>query len=128
MERAMNFVTDEYVKHNGENLWDFEVLDGCDFINVNHIHPLKQRDIAALTRILCYDAHIREAIVFGSSVRFDCNSASDLDVLVVRDDDKMRIDAPLDEICSEMDVIFASRMGDRLRDEIARTGVPVYRR
>ncbi|MCD8365033.1 MAG: nucleotidyltransferase domain-containing protein [Clostridiales bacterium] len=124
----MNFIADEYVKHNGENLWDFEILDGCDCMNINHIHPLKQRDVTALSRILSYDAHIQEAIVFGSSVRFDCHSASDLDVLIVRDDEKMRIDAPVDEIRSEMDVIFASHLGKKLRDEIARTGVPVYRR
>lgn len=124
----MKTASQSYIFHNGENLWDFEVLDGCDFLNANHIHPLKQWDVSTLTRLLSYDAHIMEAIVFGSAVRFDCHSASDLDLLIVRDDDEMKIDVPLDEIRSEMDIIFSSHLGERLRNTIGQTGVLVYRR
>ncbi|MCD7922232.1 MAG: nucleotidyltransferase domain-containing protein [Clostridiales bacterium] len=122
----MESIGEQYIKHNGENLWDFEIVDGCDSLNINHIHPLKQRDVSALSRLFVYDSHIRAAIVFGSSVRFDCHSASDLDLLIVRDDDQMRIDVPLDSISGEMDILFASHLGDRLRKEIEQTGVLVY--
>ncbi|MCD8012493.1 MAG: nucleotidyltransferase domain-containing protein [Lachnospiraceae bacterium] len=124
----MELSSDEYIRHNGENLWDFEVLDGCEFPNVNHIHPLKQRDIMKLTQLVREDEHIMQVIVFGSSVRFDCHSASDIDLLIVRDDNQRRIDVSLDEISSEMDILFASHLGERLRREIGQTGVPVYRR
>lgn len=124
----MEAVSKCYISHNGENLWDFEVLDGCEFLNANHIHPLKQHDISLLTRLLREDEHIIEAIVFGSSVRFDCHSASDIDLLIVRDDKEKKIEVSLDEIKSEMDIIFASHLGDRLRKEIGQTGVLVYRR
>lgn len=118
----------KYIRHNGENLWDFEVLDGCDFPNANHIHPLKQRDVMKLTQLVREDEHIKQVIVFGSSVRFDCHSASDIDLLVVRDDDQRRVDVSLDEISSEMDILFAAYLGERLRSEIEQTGVLVYRR
>ncbi|WP_300659350.1 nucleotidyltransferase domain-containing protein [uncultured Acetatifactor sp.] len=67
-------------------------------------------------------------IVFGSAVRFDCHSRSDLDVLVVRDDRQLAIDGSLDEVSSELDIIFSSHLGSRLKEEIAQTGVVVYRR
>ncbi|MCD7865890.1 MAG: nucleotidyltransferase domain-containing protein [Clostridiales bacterium] len=124
----MELAGEQYICHNDENLWDFEILDGCESMNMNHIHPLKQRAVSALIRLLAYDSHVRAAIVFGSAVRFDCHSASDLDLLIVRDDDQMRIDAPLESIPGEMDILFASHLGDRLRREIARTGVLVYSR
>ncbi|MCD7982351.1 MAG: nucleotidyltransferase domain-containing protein [Clostridiales bacterium] len=95
---------EQLIEHHGENLWDFEVLEGCYSLNINHIHPLKQRDVSALSRLLAYDVHIQAAIVFGSAVRFDCHSSSDLDLLIVRDDDKLRIDAPLESISGEMDI------------------------
>ena len=66
--------------------------------------------------------------VFGSAVRFDCHSMSDLDVLIVRDDQQIRIDASLSNIQSELDLIFHSKLGERLKKEIQRTGVVVFRR
>lgn len=118
----------EYIRHQGENLWDFEVVAQADIENINHIHPLKQRDVGCFVEAVEKDPHILGVIVFGSAVRFDCHSGSDLDLLVVRDDKKLQIDGPLDKVRSEMDIVFASRLGQRLKKEIARTGVVVYRR
>ena len=53
---------------------------------------------------------------------------SDLDVLIVRDDQQIRIDASLSNIQSELDLIFHSKLGERLKKEIQRTGVVVFRR
>ena len=39
---------DAFVSHNGDNLWDFEVISDIPYENVNRIHPLKQRDVALL--------------------------------------------------------------------------------
>lgn len=122
----MKEAADSYISHTGENLWDFEVILDSDVKNINHIHPLKQRDVDRMAKAAQKDCHIRAVIVFGSAVRFDCHSGSDLDFLIVRDDDRIRIDSPLDEIESETDIIFSSQLGKRLREEIARTGVIVY--
>lgn len=124
----MNTQKIEYIKHNGENLWDFEVFPECTYKNANRIHPLKQRDVNSLIKSVKVDEHIKELIIFGSAVRFDCNSYSDLDVLLVRDDDKMKLDGSLDAVRSELDLIFSSRLGERLKKEIEQTGVCVYRR
>ena len=124
----MSESADKYVRHAGENLWNFDVVVSPGFENISHIHPLKQRDTARLIEAVKNDRHILAVIVFGSAVRFDCNSHSDLDVLLVRDDDELTISAALDGIESEMDIIFSSRLGKRLEEEIARTGVVVYRR
>lgn len=121
-------MTEAYIHHNGENLWDFEVVAGPDVENINHIHPLKQLDVGCFVEAVKKDPHILGVIVFGSAVRFDCHSGSDLDLLVVRDDEKLQIEGPLDQVKSEMDLIFSSRLGERLEKEIARTGVVVYRR
>lgn len=119
---------DKYIKHNGENLWDFEILPDCNFMNANHIHPLKQRDVQQLIFCIKNDQHILGIIIFGSAVRFDCNSFSDLDIFVVRDDTALTIDGILDNVKSELDIIFSSKTGERLRKVIEQTGVIVYKR
>lgn len=122
----MKDIFHEYIHHNGENLWDFEVLSDLNYNNVNHIHPLKQHDVARLISAAKKDSHILGIIVFGSAVRFDCHSLSDLDVLVIRDDSKIQFNASLDQVQSELDMIFNAKLGERLKEEIANTGVLVY--
>ncbi len=124
----MNMEVDSYISHNGEDLWDFEVPLNLQYENVNHIHPLKQKDVFLLIQAIQKDPHIIGVIVFGSAVRFDCHSMSDLDILIIRDDPQLRVDAPLSEIQSELDIIFHSKLGERLKQEIQKTGVVVFRR
>lgn len=118
----------QFITHNDDELWDFEVLPGCVFENANRIHPLKQKDVNEVIKVIKNDFHIIGMIVFGSSVRFDCHSLSDLDILIIRDDLKMTITGTLENVQSDVDIIFSSKLGDRLKKEIARTGVIVYRR
>ena len=124
----MGKIVEQYIKHDGRNLWDFEIVSQPGYENVNRIHPLKQRDVGRFIKAIEHDCHILAVIVFGSAVRFDCHSRSDLDVLVVRDDRQLAIDGSLDEVSSELDIIFSSHLGSRLKEEIAQTGVVVYRR
>lgn len=124
----MNQTVDDYIRHNGDNLWTFETVPSLDFENINHIHPLKQRDIASIIESVKDDIHIIGIIIWGSSVRFDCHSTSDIDLLIIRDDNKMQIDGNLENVQSELDIIFNCKLGRRLQEEIAQTGVIVYRR
>lgn len=124
----MNNIADSYISHNGDNLWDFEIISDVKYENVNRIHPLKQKDVCRLIQDVQKDSHIIGIIVFGSAVRFDCHSRSDLDVLIIRDDSQIRIDASLSEVQSELDIIFHSKLGERLKEEIRKTGVIVFRR
>lgn len=124
----MKTTVDTFVSHNEDDLWDFEIVSDLQYENVNRIHPLKQRDVSLLIQDIQNDPHITGMIVFGSAVRFDCHSMSDLDVLIVRDDQQIRIDASLSNIQSELDLIFHSKLGERLKKEIQKTGVIVFRR
>ena len=118
---------DSFISHKGEHLWDFEIVTDEKYENVNHIHPLKQKDVLSLIQDVRKDPHIIGIIVFGSAVRFDCHSRSDLDVLIIRDDLQLKIDASLSEIQSELDIIFYSKLGEHLKKEIQQTGVLVHR-
>lgn len=124
----MNKTADKYIEHTGDDLWNFDIVANPGFENINHIHPLKQQDTARFIEAVKNDRHILAVIIFGSAVRFDCHSLSDLDILVVRDDDELKIGSNLDGIESDLDIIFSSKLGKRLEKEIARTGVIVYRR
>ena len=65
-----------------DKLWDFEVVINENFKNINHIHPLKQKDVLQIVKYAEETSDIEAVVVFGSAVRFDCNSFSDLDILV----------------------------------------------
>ncbi len=119
---------DSYISHRGEHLWDFEILSDFQYENVNRIHPLKQRDVFELIKAVENDSHIIGMIVFGSAIRFDCHSMSDLDILIIRDDSQLKINSSLSEVKSELDIIFHTKLGNRLKTEISKTGVIVYRR
>lgn len=124
----MNTSIDSYISHNGDHLWDFEILPGIQYENANRIHPLKQRDVSKLITAVQNDPHIIGIIIFGSAIRFDCHSASDLDVLLIRNDSQLKINASLSEVNSELDIIFNAKLGKHLKNEISKTGVIVYRR
>ena len=122
----MTFVN-KYIHHDNKNLYDFEIVIEDSFYNANRIHPLKQHDTLTFIQQASLDSNIKGIIVFGSAVRFDCNSYSDLDILIIRDDDKLTIEnGALDQVNSELDIIFSSKLGPRLAEEIANTGVIVY--
>ena len=61
------------------NMWDFCVLEGVDFPYCNRVHPLMQRRVQALLKIMKEDSNIEKIILFGSSLEFCCSSFSDLD-------------------------------------------------
>lgn len=108
--------------------WDFDIVIEDTFENVNCIHPLKQRDVLEIVRAAEKDNHVKEVIVFGSSVRFDCNSYSDIDIFVDRDDKVIKSPVDYDKVQSDVDIIFSWKCGLTLLTEIKNTGVVVFRR
>lgn len=119
---------ESYISHHDEHLWDFEIVSDFQYKNVNRIHPLKQKDVFELIKAVENDSHIIGLIVFGSAIRFDCHSMSDLDVLIIRDDSQLKINASLSKVKSELDIIFSTKLGNRLKAEISKTGVIVFER
>ena len=66
-------------------MYTFPVVDKslCSIHNIEHIHPRKQRLVREiLKKIPCFS-------VFGSSIRWDCNEKSDIDILLDRNEVNM---------------------------------------
>lgn len=115
-----------FTDENNVNLWDFEVKPNVTFLNCNRVHPLKQLEIQKLCDSCITDSQIQELIVFGSSVNFNCNSRSDIDIVVIRQDGLAKVPDEFFAINSELDIIFS--VGERLKKILYETGVSVYRR
>jgi predicted nucleotidyltransferase len=118
----------KYVDTQNENLWDFDVLSGVTFMNANRIHPLKQREINEIIYRLKEDIHVIGLIIFGSATEFRCTSRSDIDMFVVRDDNRAELDADIFDLPSEQDILFNKNVGARLKKVLWEHGVLVYER
>ncbi len=121
-------IWEELLNRDYDNFWDFDVVIDQSYLNVNRIHPVKQAGVYHFIECAKQDPCIHYIIVFGSSVRFECMNRSDIDFLIVRDDDKIRIDAQVCGIGSETDILFDSVIDSQFRTIIVNTGVVVYRR
>lgn len=89
---------------NIENMWDFPVMDGVTFQKANHVHPLMQRRVEKLISYFQKDNNVKKLVLFGSSLKFCCNSGSDID-LYLEKYDKDRKTGPLPELDCEVDII-----------------------
>lgn len=101
-------------------------VPGCpDYLGVNWINPVKQLAVAEVVRLAKEVYTSVEALaVFGSAVRKDCNSYSDVDLLVWKPENT-RFTPP---VCDEYDVLNA-RAIDRESDfwkEVEKEAVVVY--
>lgn len=127
MNRIKHLPT-EYIDKDNGNLWDFQVLDGVCFENANRIHPLKQKEIQTIINRIKVDEHVVGLIIFGSATEFRCNSRSDIDMFVIRDDDKSELDVDIYNLPSEQDIFFSNSAGERLKKILKEHGVLVYER
>jgi len=75
--------TKEYLIRRKAKDWRFSTVVAADsFTDVNLIHPLKQREVKEIVDAARMDENVRRIVIFGSSIRFDCNEASDLDICI----------------------------------------------
>ena len=75
--------TDEYLEKRKSKDWNFNPVVPLDsFMNVQKIHPLKQKIVKSIVDNAKADSHVKSIIVFGSSVRYDCHPFSDLDLCI----------------------------------------------
>ncbi len=94
---------------------------------------LRDRDLAVLRRIFAHFPCVREVRVFGSRATGQARRASDLDLAISAPDATARQWLELTEaletapVIYEFDVIRTERTHyPRLREKIAREGVPIY--
>lgn len=73
----------EYIRRRKLPDWKFsEIVSADSFTNVNKIHPLKQKAVKEIVAAAREDPAVRRLIVFGSSIRYDCDNTSDLDICI----------------------------------------------
>ena len=75
--------TEEYLVARKSKNWKFnKVVDGRSFLSVNRIHPIKQRIVRDIVSEAQKDPHVKRIIIYGSSIRYDCDITSDLDICI----------------------------------------------
>jgi predicted nucleotidyltransferase len=75
--------TEEYLIARKSKSWKFNrVVPDDSFENVNRIHPIKQREVRKIVSAARNDDFVKRIIIFGSSIRYDCDMTSDLDICI----------------------------------------------
>ena len=100
-----------------DTMWDFPVMDGVTFPNANRIHPLMQHR----------DQNVHRLILYGSSLEFHCNSASDIDLYIEKYDPDKKL-AFFPDLDCEADIITNLPPDNRLYQEIMKTGLLLFER
>lgn len=73
----------EYIVLSKQPGWKFSrVVAEDSFLHVNQIHPLKQKMLVEIVAAARQDKYVKRLIVFGSSIRYDCDITSDLDICI----------------------------------------------
>lgn len=128
----------EYLTKSQQREWQFNTV--CEpFLNIRHIHPIKQSAVLQIVRYAKNNPAIREIVIFGSSVTVNCHALSDLDIcmdwnldsivdeegIFVREvhDALKNISTILDYNC---DIVHRCYLQSPLKEEIESKGVVVY--
>lgn len=75
--------TEEYLTARKSKNWRFNtVIDRTSFKNVNRIHPIMQKSVKEIVEAARKDKEVERLIIFGSSIRYDCDITSDLDICI----------------------------------------------
>ena len=75
--------TEEYLEARKSKDWKFNrIVSDDSFLNVNRVHPIKQRQVKKIVEAAKNDEYVNKIIIFGSSIRYDCDITSDLDICI----------------------------------------------
>lgn len=102
--------------------------ENIHFLHAQYVHPLKQDLVQEFQQDFQNDTNIKAAIVFGSGVEFRCNSYSDLDLCIERYDSEKPFHYRAGDDGSAVDILYADRIGEKLRKEIEEKGIVIYDR
>lgn len=106
------------------NVWLLSPLVKQTFMNINHIHPLKQHRLGAFLDEVEKYPEIKRVVVFGSSTSEACTEFSDVDVLLFGGFGSKFVPPSNDEY----DILYAERLPKEasIWNEIRRDGVVIY--
>lgn len=102
--------------------------ESITFQNAEYVHPLKQDLVQELQLDFLRDSNIKAAVVFGSGVEFRCNSYSDLDLCIERYNPDSPFHYEAGKEGEEIDILYADRIGEKLKKEINEKGIVVFDR
>lgn len=75
--------TKEYLTARQSKNWKFnKVVKDDAFMHVNKVHPIKQKAVEYIVEAARKDVSVKKIIIFGSSIRYDCDITSDLDICI----------------------------------------------
>ena len=75
--------TEEYLEARKSKEWKFnKIVSEDSFLNVNRVHPIKQKQVKQIVEAARNDEYVKKIIIFGSSIRYDCDITSDLDICI----------------------------------------------
>jgi predicted nucleotidyltransferase len=75
--------TEEYLIARKSKNWRFKkIVNEDSFMNVNRVHPLKQKLVRNIVEEAKKENVVKRIIIFGSSIRYDCDITSDLDICI----------------------------------------------
>ena len=131
--------TEEYLHARKSKNWRFKkVVNEDAFMNVNRIHPLKQQLVKEIVSEARKENVVKKLIIFGSSIRYDCDITSDLDICIDWMMDCYDKDGTLLPFTQNMrkfisleskgraDVVNYAYLNDTILAEAVRKGVVVY--
>lgn len=131
--------TEEYLVARTKKNWHFNrVIQEDAFLSVNHIHPIKQRMVKDIVDVARLDSNVKRIIIYGSSIRYDCDITSDLDICIDWTNDCYDADGVLKPFTQNMrktisqvtkghaDVVNYSYLKGTIVEEAVKEGVTVY--
>ena len=131
--------TEEYLIARKSKNWKFnEVVDGASFNHVNKIHPIKQDIVKKIVQAARDDKNVKRIIIFGSSIRYDCDMTSDLDICIDWQNDCYDADGVLRPFTGNMrkaisaitkgraDVVNYGYLDDTVLKDVVKEGIVVY--
>ncbi len=101
--------TKEYLTARKDKNWRFNsIVDKNSFQEVNRIHPIKQKMVSEIVKAARNDEEVLRIIIFGSSIRYDCDITSDLDICIDWKDDCYDEDGVLKPFTGNMRRVISS--------------------
>lgn len=114
-------------KANTTNLKPIRRIVSNYYMNVEKIHPLKQKLVEKIRNYSMTNENIKSIIIFGSSVTDRCHSFSDLDIYFdLKKNDNSAYKYIYSLIDENIDYWDNFRVDSRMLNEIMKEGVKVY--
>lgn len=120
---------------NKQNKYQFPIIIKNDNYECSRIHPLMQKKINDVYKVVSKEETIEKVIVFGSSINIRCNNKSDIDLAIQLKDkfftlkDKNKISEKIQEAVDyNADIIWLNTidLNSQLSKDIEEFGVTIF--